>query len=631
MAIFVLTQKKSDEYRWEHVDSTRAPLRWVDENDNAFHGATSVWRLATIGIGSSIAYYLNAMWQVSTRYGYNHQGTVMFGKVDAWHQSQRGDGFINHEWHNIGHWSALGIPRYQEEYLERAQFARENAFHIWRVCQEGGTHVPELVTKIERLGDVLRVTTDTGATHLAAKVVCGVGAGPHHGFGARGPTGPKPTSSDEFKRQYSELADRVVDLDTFMREHPRPEQPQVPNGVKVVVHGTNAGIDAVQRARDWGFDVLFFGSSGTAAWLRGNRLTVSPQDTRLPSANKDGAPVEVVVVKREQPPSVVPTEGEPRVTVTFTGNGTTRTEVVYKYVLALGQDADADGAIGAVLNAGGIKPEDLEPIFDTNQIFGLPYQTVLGLQTKGASWSRGLQIVGAAADALARTNTWGPNIRLNYEEQYKLPTDSMNDEQLAAHIGEVNKSRKPLQQLTLEGAKRARDLRLFRFRKAKSYLEASNLASLMDHQIDPQKVPRQWLSQHGSSTPGLSTPERPAATAISSVLGSAQLGAVRAAMAAMHAMIPDYMLGNDSQANFTTDDRTMLALYIAKNFPSIDPTRANSLVEEIIGARRTSLNRRAEFTSGSVASTDLGFDDDQARSLKELLEDTNQIWKRIHG
>lgn len=62
--------------------------------------------------------------------------------------------------------------------------------------------------------------------------------------------------------------------------------------------------------------------------------------------------------------------------------------------------------------------------------------------------------------------------------QYKLATDSMNDEQLAAHIGEVNKSREPLQQLTLEGAKRVRALRLFRFKKAESYLADSNLADL---------------------------------------------------------------------------------------------------------------------------------------------------------
>jgi hypothetical protein len=144
-------------------------------------------------------------------------------------------------------------------------------------------------------------------------------------------------------------------------------------------------------------------------------------------------------------------------------------------------------------------------------------------------------------------------------------------------------------------------------------------------------VPKAWMAEHASSTPDLSTPDRPAATAISSVLGSAQLGAVRATMAAMHAMIPDYMLGNDSQANFSTDDRTMLAVYIAQNFPFIDPTRANSLVEEIIGARRTSLQKKAIFTGGSVASTDLGFSDEQTRAINALLEDTNQIWKRIQG
>ncbi len=629
MSVFVL-RAKAEGYFWEENDAGSAALRWVDENNNAFHADQDIWRLATIGIGSSIAYYLNAMWQVSTRYGYDHRRTLMLGRVDAWHESVRGDGFINHEWHNIGHWSALGVPPHGKSYLERGQLAWENAFHIWRVCQEGGTHLSEEVTAIEKVGDIFRLTVRSGAVYLAAKVVCGVGAGPHYSFpGERGPVGPKPGNLVDVQELYKGLADRVVDLDTFMRLHPRPREPQKARKRTIAVHGTNAGIDAVQRGREWGYDILFLGSKADAAWLKGNRLSVSPQATRLPEATSDGEAVQVAAIGRDRP-LVEPLPSGARVTYTLLTGEKKSVDVDY-YVVALGQNAEAEGAIGHVLTRGKLGPEHLEPIYDTNQIFGLPYQTVLGLQTKGATWSRGLQIVGAAADALARTESWSSKIKHNYEEQYKLDTDDMEPDALARHITAQNLKRTPATRLTVEGAERARGLRRFRFGKAKQYLQEMKLADLMDHQIDPSKVPASWLKENGDSTPYLSTPERPAATAISSVLGSAQLGAVRATMAAMHAMIPDYMLGSDSQANFTTDDRTMLAVYIAQNFPSIDPTRANSLVEEIVGARRTSLGKSARFTTGSVTATDLGFDDEQARLLNQLLEDTDQIWKRIHG
>jgi hypothetical protein len=280
------------------------------------------------------------------------------------------------------------------------------------------------------------------------------------------------------------------------------------------------------------------------------------------------------------------------------------------YVIALGQNASAPGAIADILTQGGLRAGDLEPIYDTNQVFGLPYQTVLGLQTRGTRWSRGLQIIGAAATSLAAT--WTRDLRHNYREQYSIP----GDEQDPGLVAEPRK-------------RRALELRQRHFRKAEQYLREMKLVDLLDHQIDPTKLPERFMAEHGDSTPHLSTAENPAATAISSVVGAAQLGAIRAVTAAMHAMIPDYMLGGDSQANFTTDDRTMLAVYIAQNFPDIDPTRANDLVEQIIRARRTELNRPARFTGGTVRASDLGFTDQQSRELVQLLDHTNEIWKRI--
>lgn len=620
----VLKQRKLI-WEWEATTVTGgAPLLWTGENGDKYYGPNHLFRLATIGVGSSIAYYLNAMWQVSTRFRYDHKRTVMFGRFDGWDARVRGDGFINHEWHNIGHWSALKIHGFSEKYAERADFAKENAFHFWRVAKDGGTHVAQDVVSIARLGDVYEIST-AYEQYLAAKVVCGAGAGPHYAFG--GPRGPilDPTClQSEEQSQYLLLNSCVKTLDEFMRDFPRPLSiPKKREGV-VIVHGTNAGIDAVERAHQCGFaKILFFGSTESAAWLRGNRLVVSPN-------NRDE--VKVTAIGRTRPH--LKHEGG-KITVKYTPDkGSPTAEKADFYVIALGQNADAKGAVGDVLRTGKITAEQLEPIYDTNQIFGLPFQTVLGLQVKGTTWDSGLQIVGAAAEALGSSESWP--IAHNYTAQYEIDTDRMTSEEVKLHVEKVNKAKDRQGKyerfkLTVKGVEEAASMRRYRFQKAESYLKEMKMIDLMAHQIDPTKVPKEWMKRFEASTPYLSTSSNPAATAISSVLGAAQLGGVRATMAAMHSMIPDHILGNKSAANFTTDDRTMLAVYIAVNFPNIDETRANSLVEEIIRARRTSLGKSAVFTTGTVTAHDLGFTTEQTKRLNELLSDTDQIWKRIKG
>jgi hypothetical protein len=82
-------------------------------------------------------------------------------------------------------------------------------------------------------------------------------------------------------------------------------------------------------------------------------------------------------------------------------------------------------------------------------------------------------------------------------------------------------------------------------REEEAYFAAKiSLSDLMNHQIDPSKVPeviskgdREKFPEALKTAPFLSTPANPAATAIASMAAAAQLGGVRAAVAAMQSMM----------------------------------------------------------------------------------------------
>ncbi|SET85358.1 hypothetical protein [Stigmatella erecta] len=583
-------------------------LAWTDElsGDRYFVSkAVKVYRLALVGHGSSIAYYLSAMPEE-----FKHANTALCGVVDAWDRTVRGDGFINHESQQIAHWGS-NTPPFSTDYMDRAAFVRMNQEAFTRAKQAGASVVKREVTAVRKRGEIFELETKGGLPILAVKVILGTGAGPHFDFGSeRGPVISKAVTPLEVAKQQAAIRGKVLHLDDFMVlyprnaamhqsvEHQEPARDQV-----VVVHGPNAGIDAVQRAWQYGFQVIWLTGTEPPVWLEGNRLPIH----RVWNQHKDdpAGPLWYVKIGRTRPE--VQSDGE-FVTVTFTPTpkqGEQAVPVTVRasaYVIALGQNAMAPGAIGDVLKQGGITVQELEPIYDVNQIFGLPYQTALGLQTKGTRYNRGLQIIGAAASSLAATyKGLKTPIEHNYLEQFQ-PADN-------ASIAEAKNMLSALRYLK---------------KKKKETDTEVDVVDLLEHQVNPDKVPEAMKSPKSGGAPapnpfrkvqGLATPQRPATTAVMSVLVSTQLGGVRAAIAAMRGLMPGYIYRG--QVNLSSDDRTMVAVYLAREYPHLTGDDLEEIIQFVMKLRRS---KASDNHHGSV----LGFDEEVHEEIKSYLAKLNE-------
>ncbi|WP_163992280.1 hypothetical protein [Pyxidicoccus caerfyrddinensis] len=601
-------------------------VRWQDPvgNEYVVPSTKKVYQLAFVGYGSSIAYYINALRQRSAEIpGFKWSRTVIIGNKDAWEATIRGEGFINHEVHNIAQWSDQ-VPRYTTKYLPRQDWVAQNSDVLaWAVKQGAHRTGGNLLRSVSRKGDLFALDVGGDAPVLAAKVILGMGAGPHFTFPYERYV-PQPAPN---VRQDSEamefLRSRIINLDRFMLMHPENAESDKED-LTVIIHGANAGIDAVQRAREHGYTVYLFRSE-EPAWLSGNRLSVSPTKSRLQldlpeDDDEENGVTEVKVSARNDKVTVSLGETKGKVQVDIEFKEESDQESSYEvdfYVPALGQNPMDTGAVGDVLSRGGLCWDDLEPIYDKDQIFGLPYQTVLGIQVKETTYGRGLQIIGAAAESLAAVRPdearllkglgEATSVQHNYREQFAFtPPIKVNE--------------------TLE-ERRVRESTVTYVDKhvteAEDYLKLISVGLLLQHQVDPSKVPDLKKVFPNAQPRGLSTPLKPAGSAVASVLAAAQLGAVRAAAAALNNMIPDHIV-KGGESNFTTDDRTMLAVYIASEFPHIPPKVAEAIVEQIVQGRRLPWKVKPE--KGQLESTRIGYNESQSEQIKQWLRDENEAW-----
>ncbi len=89
---------KGQEYRWRVVtERPDGEPSWKDAVGNEFWAGETMARIAFIGYGSAVAYYLTALEQVSvsgkqTRADVYGRMTV-FGAVDPWDRTVRGEGY----------------------------------------------------------------------------------------------------------------------------------------------------------------------------------------------------------------------------------------------------------------------------------------------------------------------------------------------------------------------------------------------------------------------------------------------------------------------------------------------------------------------------------------------------------
>jgi hypothetical protein len=551
-----------------------------------------VSKLALVGHGSSIAYQLDTMPKEV-----DHSKTALIGEQDAWSKAERGDGFINHESQQIDHTTDKS-PRFSNKYMERQELVEMNQGAFDRAKAKGARVVNDEVTSVSREGGLIKIQTKDGSSVLAEKAILGTGAGPHYGFGSgRGPVLPSGIPPQDKAKEEAALKGKVVDLDEYMRQFPRtPEMEQSldyqkpSSGDHVVVHGPNAGIDAVQRAWQHGAKVTWLSGKTEPVFLAGNRLPI--EDVYKQHKDDPNGPIHFAMVGRTNPTVRANSEGGLDVSYTPTGAKEPVNIKASHYVISLGQNAMAPGAIGDVLKKGGIGASDLEPIYDVNQRFGQTYQTALGLQLKGTNQGQGLQITGAAAASLAAAFPRDASIKNNYQEQFPLSDKATPAE--GKHM-----------------------------MNAERYLEKMSVPELLEHQVNQMSVPAALRADPNSSTEarnfhkmeGIATPGKPATTALPSTVVSPQLGAVRASVAAQQGHMPGYI--SQGKANFSSDDRTMLATHMAQKYPHLTNGDIEEHVQKIMDAR-------ASKEPGGPAGSVLGFTDEATQQFEAQLAALNK-------
>ncbi|WP_438020209.1 hypothetical protein WMF18_14565 [Sorangium sp. So ce315] len=594
MAIFEL---KLPEWTWTELKESVKPdvekIRGYKEfpatyeietlEGNLYWSSREIYNVAFVGKGSSIAYYLETLGAPYLRplpngkvhgkakvtrparfaYRIAKRPGVLFGRVDEWDKEVRGEGLINHEKHQIGHWGTK-VPKFSSEYMSRADFARENKA-IFNRADGVDIQLTE-ITCIEKRGGVFKVTTKEDKVFHALKVVVGAGAGPHQ----------RPDTMHVQKGAEG----RVLDLDDFMRRCPRPghlddrvgEPLGLDKGATIVVNGANAGIDAVERAAVAGYRVVWLIGSTRPVILKGNRLEHAPELAKsaisvhydvVVSPADDGVAVHCVPQEIQGSKTKAPTDrnkkSAPENVLTHQHKKTINAAL---YVYALGQDPMAKGAVGDVLmTEGKLGWKDLEPIYDMNEAFGEPYETVLGLRAKGTTYSRGLEIIGAAAASLASFR--GNQIEHNFIEQLPEGTDT-REVTLGADVeGRKLAVRTDLSKMTQrEVAMRTRYFQRQLAKKARAYLADKSVFSLMNRVVEKE---------------------------VASVVLMAQLVGLKATIAAMNGMIPAY-IAEKNGANFNIDNRTMLRVYLAHRYPDMAEEHAQRWIEYITSHRRSEVH-----------------------------------------
>ncbi|ATP29336.1 restriction endonuclease [Chromobacterium violaceum] len=532
-----------------------------------------------IGAGSSIAYLANEM---AGRFEGVGADQPLLGKVsvigveDAWSPSVRGQGYINHQNEIIGQWGERA-PAYDPGYADRGEFAAGNGRQIGRLESLGAERLEAQVKDIRRLDDgCFRLTLDDGRVLDSRQVVLGAGAGPHTSIWNR--AAPQTEAEKRLGNirlsQPEALRGKVMDLDEFMRAS--DADPSRFAGKTVVVHGPNAGIDAVERAGELGAKVAWFVRTTAPVLLDGNQLKFAPELAKSALHKVDAL-------------EISPTEAG-GVSLSYTAPGGGASQAAHSlqadyYVYALGQDINKPGSAGAML---GEIAAQLEPVYDYDQVYSdQPFRTVLGLQSRGANSDGGLVVVGAAVAQLAGRvqHTYLDHAAERILGQLdRLPEaggETLSNMLLAgASAAEIEAG---LMAMRPEGGARA-DWDVLRS-QVRDFLAARDYFT----KEGTRSVVREVENQVGAE--------------VASVVVSPQLGTVKAASAALSGLMPAYV-GN-GENNFTSDNRTMLRAGLAMRHPDLAERDASGFIQESIALRRLDGQRFVEQVAEDMLKREL--------------------------
>jgi len=259
----------------------------IPERKHAPFGSASstdkVYALAIIGAGSAAAYYLDTLGPTPAR-----SEIVVIGGENPWLQ-QRGHGisFINHTPRQID-MPSKNTTTYggNESFVERKAFAHaanrviRSAAGTWIQFDAVTTIIqepPAPISSSSSLGkppsSIYRISVATSSKSIRAyKVIYAAGAGaprtPKELIPPKAGASSSSSAPPELKNK-----DRIIDMNTFIREHASSKT----GTGRVAVWGSNAAIDAVAAARLHGWKIIhwIYGSS-KPTWLPGTRYKSAP-------------------------------------------------------------------------------------------------------------------------------------------------------------------------------------------------------------------------------------------------------------------------------------------------------------------------------------------------------------------
>lgn len=518
---------------------------------------------------------------------------TVIGHSDAWEAAVRGSGDINHQHELIDHWGS-DAPAYKHETATRNDFARQNAGQVVQAARLGAETIDGSVKHVAREQDgTFAVTLNDGADTVVKtrKLVVASGAGAHTQVGSKGTAAEKLLANNTINLP-APLRHKAMDLDSFMREADNVKGDEWKDKT-IVVHGPNAGIDAVERAGQLGAKVKWISRTTDPVLLDGNQLEHAKRAARegviksheLTVSEGEGGRLKLDI-------GLFKTNDKNRVQKDDKGKdikSSERMEITADmYVFALGQDAYSTDANSGEVGVGGFLGEllpHLEPQYDINGAFGdKPYETVVGFQTKGSSKDNGLEVIGAAASIIAK------GVPHNYL-----------DKSLEVLSEAANKNLDAGQSQSLLAAVKAKDARaaVAVLDEARSQWAANPLGlDAHAHKVSGQalrhveiSVVRHFDAEDYFKVKGTTDPKNSSdpqinavpLSQVSTVLQAAQLGAVKASVGALEAFIPGYVQAG--QANFSADNRNQLRVFIAQNFPNVTNEQATTFINDLIVMR----------------------------------------------
>lgn len=610
-----------------------------------------------IGVGASTAYSLAVRNQetlgtlqasgVINDQPYAGKVTVI-GKSDAWEASVRGAGDINHQHELIDHWGTFA-PGFDAKVASREDFAKQNAGQILQAVQMGAEAIANSVKHVKRQADgTFLLTLADNQEVKAKKVVVASGAGAHTAVDHASYHPDKPRTDAEnslLKNNHISLPeglrDKAMDLDTFMRKTDFATLKEW-EGKTVVVHGPNAGIDAVERAGKLGANVVWLSRTSDPVLLDGNALEHAPRiaaeqdvikasDTTITGGDDGRLKFEIETYKTDKENKVIKEDGKevlggPKVTLSAD-----------VYVYALGQDGySVDRKSGEVAVGGflGDLVSSLEPQYDINQAFSdKPYETVLGFQVKndpgkGYAADTGLEVIGAAASTIAT------KIPHNYLDKSLADLESAAQKDLggeqaakllqAVKSGDQKAAKDLVKQVVDAHSKNPLGL------NAKDFIAHGNILRHVQQSVeryfeaDAFFNPKPKAGAEAPAKKEFANKELDATnrTQVASVLQAAQLGAVKASVGALGTFIPGYV--QNGEANFSTDNRTQLRVFIAQNFPNITDAQADSFINDVITMRhrgsKDAQEARAKDLLGHIVRANARDPLDQKHLAEMLIE-----------